>query len=284
MALRAGRRRGPSRPDTTAPASSPPSRPSGTSSTSTPISTSSSPEAPFFPTGRFSLCPSSPPTRSPRSSAGSSSIASTSPSASPSASSTSSSAGATPAFACTTPCGRSLTIPSPPKPSPATSAALLSPTRNSPSTHAPGKSSIARSSIPDSPATSRNSGSLSTVASAGLARIPSHIPDPRTHLVRHYGAYANRTRRIAGFPNSTSAPPFPTTAETSPRVRARLPRQLGAPASQDLRNRPLLCHRCGATMRIVASLTDPRVIDRILAHLASRSLSSPRRPPPTPVA
>jgi hypothetical protein len=38
-----------------------------------------------------------------------------------------------------------------------------------------------------------------------LARIPSHIPDPRSHLVRYYGAYSNRGR-VARAATSSSSP------------------------------------------------------------------------------
>lgn len=32
---------------------------------------------------------------------------------------------------------------------------------------------------------------------------------------------------------------------------------------------PLVCARCGTPMQVIAVITDPRVIDRILRHLAS---------------
>jgi hypothetical protein len=41
---------------------------------------------------------------------------------------------------------------------------------------------------------------------------------------------------------------------------------------------PLLCPRCGETMRIVALITEPRVITRILRHLATKG-AGPRSPP-----
>ena len=46
---------------------------------------------------------------------------------------------------------------------------------------------------------------------------------------------------------------------------------------------PLLC-RCGARMKILSVITDPRVIDRILRHLQSerckvQDLFEPRPPP-----
>ena len=45
---------------------------------------------------------------------------------------------------------------------------------------------------------------------------------------------------------------------------------------------PLVCPRCGEELKVVALITDPRVIDRILAHRKARGLTSPfasRAPP-----
>ena len=116
-----------------------------------------------------------------------------------------------------------------------------------------------------------------------LARITSHIPDLRSHLVRYYGAYSNRARVARAAP-STYTPP-PARAEKPPseserRSRASWARLLRKVFEVD----PLLCVRCGSKMRILAILTDPRVIDEILAHLARRSPSSARAPPADPAA
>jgi hypothetical protein len=121
-----------------------------------------------------------------------------------------------------------------------------------------------------------------------LARITSHIPDPRTHLVRYYGAYSNRARVARATPSTTSpspsAPPPARAAKPSfegeLRSRASWARLLRKVFEVD----PLRCVRCGSTMRIVAFLTDPRVIDEILAHLTRRSPSSARAPPTDPAA
>jgi hypothetical protein len=44
---------------------------------------------------------------------------------------------------------------------------------------------------------------------------------------------------------------------------------------------PLRCPRCGSAMRIVAFLTAPAVLDRILTHLRPRSPPAPARDPPS---
>ncbi len=50
---------------------------------------------------------------------------------------------------------------------------------------------------------------------------------------------------------------------------------------------PLLCPRCGGRLAIVAVLTDPKVVDRILRHLTERGLRTSvhaRGPPADPPA
>ena len=41
---------------------------------------------------------------------------------------------------------------------------------------------------------------------------------------------------------------------------------------------PLVCRRCGAEMRVVSFITDPRVVRRVVDHLRKRDRVS--RPPP----
>jgi hypothetical protein len=43
---------------------------------------------------------------------------------------------------------------------------------------------------------------------------------------------------------------------------------------------PLVCPRCGGTMRIIAFITEPRVIGKILKHLADKGVDA--RSPPGP--
>lgn len=74
---------------------------------------------------------------------------------------------------------------------------------------------------------------------------------------------------------------------------ASQPPAAGAPADPDLRALrrrwaelirriyevdPLVCPRCGGTMRIIAFLTEPGVIRAILKHLAAKGLDA-RSPP-----
>jgi hypothetical protein len=43
---------------------------------------------------------------------------------------------------------------------------------------------------------------------------------------------------------------------------------------------PLLCGKCGAEMKIIAVLTDPKVVDRIIVHLQQTDPPAAARAPP----
>ena len=100
------------------------------------------------------------------------------------------------------------------------------------------------------------------------------VPDPRQHLVRYYGLYANRSRatwrgrwqgagswRGSGEGSASPAPdgeaPRPGSREGS---WSRLLRRI-------LEVDPLVCPRCGVRMQVISVITEPRVVDRILAHV-----------------
>ena len=43
-----------------------------------------------------------------------------------------------------------------------------------------------------------------------------------------------------------------------------------------------VCPNCGGTLRVIADVTDPAVIERILAHVRQRGPPGPRRAPSRP--
>jgi hypothetical protein len=115
-----------------------------------------------------------------------------------------------------------------------------------------------------------------------VARVLVQIPEPRKHLVRYYGAYSNRARgqrRKAEAPleahgsSESSQEPVPTPPE-----RAALRRRWANLIRRVYEADPLVCPRCGAEMRVVSFITDPRVVKRIVDHLRKRD--RPARPPP----
>jgi hypothetical protein len=116
--------------------------------------------------------------------------------------------------------------------------------------------------------------------------ICQQIPDRGQHLYRYYGAYSNRTRKALPQNNLTQTRvTFPELPESdfdkpspdSSSSRASWARLIRKVFEVD----PLLCGKCGAEMKIIAVLTDPKVVDRIILHLQQTDpATAPRAPPP----
>jgi hypothetical protein len=110
-------------------------------------------------------------------------------------------------------------------------------------------------------------------------RITTQIPDPRRHLVRYAGAYANRCRRQYRREGHGVRVVAPVREDEPPRTgRASWARLLRRLFEVD----PLLCPACGAEMKVVWVITEPRVIDGILRHLEKSGKPDPfdaRAPP-----
>jgi hypothetical protein len=134
---------------------------------------------------------------------------------------------------------------------------------------------------------------------AFLRRLAALIPAPYTNLVRYHGVFANRSRdrfRIplppavepanAPLPDAGSLDPeggeeVAGADSATPIVR---PRRLGW--AQLLRRvlnvDALICPKCATSMTVIAFLTDPPVLRRILEHLnlpSSPPLRAPARSP-----
>ncbi|HQT93673.1 MAG TPA: transposase [Thermoanaerobaculaceae bacterium] len=112
-----------------------------------------------------------------------------------------------------------------------------------------------------------------------LAPVVMHIPENRRHVIRYYGAHSSvvRARRrhlaraVAGPPRAPE--PLAAGVLADPDLRAlrrRWPELLRRIFVVDL----LVCPRCGATTRIIAFITQPRVIGTILKHLAAKGLDA----------
>jgi hypothetical protein len=115
--------------------------------------------------------------------------------------------------------------------------------------------------------------------------VTAHIPDRGRHQVRYYGTLSNRSRA------SRASRPVQTGKATEPprggNGESEFTRARRASWARLLRKifevDPLLC-ACGAQMKIVSFITEPRVVDRILRHLASQACKArdpfePRGPP-----
>jgi hypothetical protein len=115
------------------------------------------------------------------------------------------------------------------------------------------------------------------------SRVLVQIPDPRRHLVRHYGANSNRARgqrhkaegRLKGNGSRKAEEPVPPPPERGA-LRCRWANLIRRAYEVD----PLVCPRCGAEMRVIGFITEPSLIRRILDHIRRRDTVS--RPPPHP--
>ena len=118
-----------------------------------------------------------------------------------------------------------------------------------------------------------------------LARLLMHIPAPRLHLLSYSGEYSSvvrARRREAAKAQDTKQDPaddeatdddLPSTAE-----RRRLRRGWAQMIRRIYEVDPLTC-RCGAQMRIISFILDPRVVTKILVHLADKGAAQGRAPP-----
>ena len=110
------------------------------------------------------------------------------------------------------------------------------------------------------------------------------IPQPKLHTVRYYGEYSSvaRARRRAekaeAEEEESSATVLPSAAE-----RRRLRRAWAQMIRRIYEVDPLTC-RCGAKMRILAFILDPRVVIKILRHIADHGTSRERAPPSSALA
>ena len=113
-----------------------------------------------------------------------------------------------------------------------------------------------------------------------MARLAALVPPPRMHLTRYHGVFAPHSRlRAAVTPaqRGRGAKPSPVEPGKSPSPRhvamscaKRLKRVFGIEIDT--------CQRCGGTLRIVASIEQPEVIAKILAHLERTAPPQPKQP------
>jgi hypothetical protein len=123
-----------------------------------------------------------------------------------------------------------------------------------------------------------------------VARLLAHVPDPRRHLVHYYGACFNVVRgkvkaRGQAQQGASLAPgpgvhPPPPPASVTPSLAA-LRRGWAQLIRRVYEVDPLVCPRCQGVMCVVAFITEPRVIRRILDHLGApaRRAVQDRAPP-----
>jgi hypothetical protein len=112
-----------------------------------------------------------------------------------------------------------------------------------------------------------------------IALLVAHIPDKGQVMQRYYGYYSNRQRGArrktaeasAAAEAGDSGGDDDVTATTAANVSHRQVRLRWAELLRRIYEvDPLTCPSCGAEMRIVSAILEPKVIDKILAHIRDK--------------
>jgi hypothetical protein len=105
-----------------------------------------------------------------------------------------------------------------------------------------------------------------------MARLAALVPPPRMHLTRYHGVFAPHSKlRSAVTPahRGTGASKQPATAAES--VKPPTPRHVAMSWARRLKRVFGIeiddCGRCGGRLKVIASIEEPEVIAKILAHL-----------------
>jgi hypothetical protein len=120
-----------------------------------------------------------------------------------------------------------------------------------------------------------------------IARLAALVPPPRVHLTRYHGVFAPHAAlraaitpagRGSGARSRATAPERPRPKHVAMTWARRLKRVFGIEIEQ--------CVRCGGRLTVIASIEEPELVERILAHRrergdedASASPLGPRAPP-----
>ena len=111
-----------------------------------------------------------------------------------------------------------------------------------------------------------------------LARLAALVPTPRVHLTRYHGVFALRhALRAAITPAACGRGARHAGTERS------VPKHVSMTWAQRLKRVFAIeietCRRCGGKLRVIASIEDPALIERILAHLQQRTQAEQPRSP-----
>ena len=119
-----------------------------------------------------------------------------------------------------------------------------------------------------------------------VARVLTQIPEPRAHGARYFGAYSSKARAyrkkrklcLESF-NISNTPTPKDEVELSPKKRAALRKSWARLIKRVYQVGPLKCD-CGGTLRVIAFITQQKVITKILQHLEKTKTKSESRAPP----
>ena len=120
---------------------------------------------------------------------------------------------------------------------------------------------------------------------AFLRRMAVLVPAPYSNQVRYHGVFANRSRyrpllpapppRILTRPEAPAPPPVPSQPATPPPTPRARRLSWAALLRRTLDVDALACPACGTAMLVLAYLSDPAVVGRILAHLGLAETAGP---------
>ena len=100
-----------------------------------------------------------------------------------------------------------------------------------------------------------------------LARLAALVPKLRVHLTRYHGVFAPHSRWRAEITPARRGPQAEPGKSSAERHRAlSWAQRLKRVFRMDIAT----CERCGGALQVIASIEDPAVAARILAHLEQR--------------
>lgn len=104
-----------------------------------------------------------------------------------------------------------------------------------------------------------------------LARLAALVPPPRTHLTRYHGVFAPASALRAEITPSGRGRGGRQRAATEPATEQPVAKRAAMTWMQRLRRVFAIeierCGRCGGKLRVIASIEEPLLIERILAHV-----------------
>lgn len=108
-----------------------------------------------------------------------------------------------------------------------------------------------------------------------LARLAALVPRPRVNLTRYHGVFAPNSKLRARI-----VPGKPLKARNRPADPSKQPNKPGQPEPLELHRLTwaqrlrrafefdiTVCPLCGGTLRVIADITDPGIVDKILNHI-----------------
>ena len=111
-----------------------------------------------------------------------------------------------------------------------------------------------------------------------IVELTTHIPPKHKHLIRYYGIYSSRSRGKAGKDGGLDKFGWGTGPEEEPQKK---PEENPVETLSEKKSKqtwaglikkiyevdPLICPKCGFEMAVLAIITNPEEIQKILTHL-----------------